>query len=60
MIKLFMKNYLLNYQIMNDVMNNMLNLNNMMTNNQYKMNLNDKESILDLINQNIQMANQSK
>ena len=45
-------------QNMNDVMNNMLNLNNMMTNNQIKMNLNNKESILDLINQNIQMANQ--
>ena len=43
---------------MNGMMNNMLNLNNMMINNQNNMNPNDKELILDLINQNIQMANQ--
>ena len=43
---------------MNGMMNNMLNLNNMMVNNQNNMNFNDKKSILDLINQNIQMANQ--
>ena len=38
---------------MNNMMNNMNNLNNMMMSNQ-----NNKEQILNLINQNIQMANQ--
>ena len=43
---------------MNGMMNNMFNLNNRMMNNHNNMNLNNKDTILDLVNLNIQMANQ--